>query len=95
MIMDILREGLMKSLTIHNIENSLLTLLREKAKKEDKSINQTVKEIMEQSVGIKSQKSDTYRSEFKDLCGVWSENDVREFETATGDFEKIDSEDWR
>jgi plasmid stability protein len=87
-------EDSMKSLTIHNIDNSLLSLLREKAKREDKSINQTVKEIMELSVGIKSQKSVTCNAEFKDLCGVWSENDVREFENATGDFEKIDSEDW-
>jgi hypothetical protein len=85
----------LKSLTIHNIDNSLLMLLREKAKKEDKSINQTVKEIMEQSVGIKSKKNDAYNSEFKDLCGIWPENDVWEFENATSDFEKIDSEDWR
>jgi hypothetical protein len=85
----------MKSLTIHNIEEPLLTLLREKAQKEDKSINQSVKEMMELSVGMKLPGRDKHQSEFEDLCGVWSTSDLRDFEKATKDFEKIDQDDWK
>jgi len=85
----------MKSLTIHNIDDQLLSLLREKAKQEEKSINQMVKEIMELSVGIKRVRQNSTNSEFKDLCGVWSENDVQEFKKATKDFEAVNSSDWQ
>ncbi|MBN1129958.1 MAG: hypothetical protein JXA71_13275 [Chitinispirillaceae bacterium] len=85
----------MKSLTIHNIEDPLLALLREKAQREDKSINQTVKEMMELFVGIKTGRCDKHRSEFEDLFGVWSEEDAVEFKKATKDFEKIDTEEWK
>jgi len=85
----------MKSLTIHNIEEPLLALLREKAQKEDKSINQSVKEMMELSVGMKLPGRDKHKSEFEDLCGVWSTGDLHDFEKATKDFEKIDQDDWK
>jgi hypothetical protein len=46
-------------------------------------------------VGMKVKRQDSATSEFKDLCGVWSSKDLREFENATGVFEKIDKEDWK
>jgi len=85
----------MKSLTIHNIEEPLLAMLREKAKKDEKSINQTVKEMIERSVGVKVSSPDSHRSEFEGFSGAWSKGDVQEFEKATRDFEKIDKDDWK
>ena len=85
----------MKSLTIHKLEEPLLVLLKERAHKEGKSMNQTVKELIETMVGMKVKRQDSATSEFKDLCGVWSSKELREFENATGAFEKIDKEDWK
>ena len=85
----------MKSLTIHNIEEPLLAMLRERAKKDEKSINQTIKEMIEKAVGIKVPNRDPHRSEFEGFSGVWSKTDVQEFEKATKDFEKIDKDDWK
>ena len=84
----------MKSLTIHKIEESLLVLLREKAQSENKSINQTVKELIEEKVGVKKMIR-TKPSEFSDLCGSWSKKDLAEFEVAVKEFEKIDEDDWK
>jgi hypothetical protein len=85
----------MKSLTIHNIEEPLLAMLRERAKKDEKSINQTIKEMIEKSVGIKVSNQDSHRSEFEEFSGIWSKTDVQEFEKATKDLEKIDRDDWK
>ncbi len=85
----------MKSLTIHKLEEPLLALLKERAHKEGKSMNQTVKELIETLVGMKAGRHDSHESEFKDLCGVWSAKEVREFENATKTFETIDDEDWK
>ncbi|MDM8524658.1 hypothetical protein QUF80_14915 [Desulfococcaceae bacterium HSG8] len=35
-----------------------------------------------------------HRTDFTDLFGVWSENDVREFCRSVEEFDKIDPEDW-
>jgi hypothetical protein len=85
----------MKSLTIHKLEEPLLVLLKEKAHKEGKSMNQTVKELIETMVGIKVKRRDSSDSEFKDLCGAWSSKDLQEFEQATRSFKKVDKEDWQ
>ena len=85
----------MKSLTIHNIEEPLLALLRERAKKDEKSINQTLKEMIEKSVGVKFSKQQSHQSEFQEFSGVWSKNDVHDFTKASKDFEKIDKDDWK
>ena len=85
----------MKSLTIHNIENPLLSLLRDRARKEGKSINSMVKESLEKMVGMKVSGRNDHKKEFEDLFGVWSEKDLAEFEKATADFGKISVEEWR
>jgi plasmid stability protein len=83
----------MKSLTIHNIDEPLLALLRDKARREGKSINQTVMEIFEQETGMKAEKQPPHLAEFEGLCGVWTAQDLAEFKKATKDFEKIDVEE--
>lgn len=85
----------MKSTTIHNLEDSLLALLREKANREGTSINQTVKSILEQALGIKKTKEQPHRAEFESFCGIWKNDDLKEFEKSTKDFNNVDREDWQ
>ena len=85
----------MKSLTIHKLEEPLLDLLKDRAHREGKSMNQTIKDLLESMVGMKVSKQHSGESEFKDLCGVWSEKDLKDFKNATKTFETIDNEDWK
>lgn len=85
----------MKSITIHNLEESLLALLHEKANNEGRSINQTVKSILEQTLGIKKNKNPLHLAEFESFCGIWKNKDLEAFEKSTKDFNDIDMEDWK
>ncbi|MBN2286747.1 MAG: hypothetical protein JXI43_09890 [Tissierellales bacterium] len=85
----------MKSLTLHNIDDPLLSLVKEKAKAQNMSINQFLKDLIEKTLGYKKTKKARYFDEFKDVCGVWSPEQLQEFESNTKDFECIDPEDWR
>ena len=84
----------MKSITIHNLDDPLNTLIREKAKTEGLSLNNTIKKLLAEALGL-SPRNDTDRGkDFLDLFGVWSDKEVKEFNKQAGDFEKIDREDW-
>ena len=84
----------MKSITIHNIDEPLAKLIKSKARSESMSVNKTIKKILETSFGIKPRGSDAKRADFEEFCGMWSENDLAEFEERTKEFRKIDSGDW-
>ena len=84
----------MKSITIHNLEEPLLALLRDKAHREGRSINQTAKGILENAVGMRASSSSTHRSDFEEFSGAWSKEDLCEFEKATADLGKVDPREW-
>lgn len=83
----------MKSITIHGLDDPLDKLIREKARLYGLSLNKTIKKLLRDSLGINNRKHDN-KAQFKDLFGVWSQKDLKEFEQNTKDFEKIDAEDW-
>lgn len=84
----------MKSISIHNLDDPLETLLRKRARQQGMSLNKTIKALLEESLGTAPRVSNGHKEEFLDLCGVWSAREVAEFENALGDFDKIDQEDW-
>jgi predicted DNA binding CopG/RHH family protein len=47
------KKSKMKSITIHGIDEPLAKLIKSKAKQEGLSINQTIKNILESSLGVK------------------------------------------
>ena len=85
----------MSSLTIHGLDPDVEKRIRGKARKERKSLNQTVKELLAKSVGMRASSPADDRADFVEFAGIWSERDLREFEAATADLERIDEEDWR
>ncbi|MCP4714287.1 MAG: hypothetical protein GY868_04145 [Deltaproteobacteria bacterium] len=85
----------MKSITIHNLDEPLNSLLRRKAKSQGTSLNKTIKSLLESSLGIQSQEPADRRSDFADLCGIWTEKEAQVFFLTQEDMETIDSEDWR
>jgi len=83
----------MRSITIHNLDDNLDTLIRGEAKSWGLSLNKTIKRLLEQSLGI----THKYRrkSDFSEFFGLWTKKDAEEFDRAVRDFEKIDREDWK
>jgi len=91
----VVEENYMKSLTLHNIDEPLLALVKECAKSQNLSINQFLKDLIEKSIGYKRTKQPRFAADFKDICGVWTQEARLEFDNSINDFEKTDPEDWR
>lgn len=84
----------MKSLTIHGLDDELARLLEKKAQKEDTSLNKTIKKLLAESLGYADKKKSRQKNDFSEFFGVWTDKDLKEFEKATQDQEKIYKEDW-
>ncbi len=85
----------MKSITIHGLDDMLDKQIREKAKSQGLSLNKTIKKLLGKSLGINQGKETDHRKDFLDVFGAWSEEDLKEFNRAAIDLEKIDPHDWK
>lgn len=84
----------MTSLTIHDLDDSVARLLRQRAKAEGLSLNRTIKRLLEEALGVKPRPG-KHRSDFEKLCGTWSRAELDEFERVTAAQRKVDPRDWR
>jgi hypothetical protein len=84
----------MKSITIHGLDDPLDTLIRQRAKKKEMSLNKTIKELLREALGLESIDPHNHKKDFQDLFGVWTKAEAEEFARCTEDFEKIDQADW-
>lgn len=85
----------MKSITIHDLDDSLDALIQEKAKEEGLSLNRTVKMLLRKALGLEPGGNGDRRAEFAEFSGVWSKADATEFERNTKDLRKVDPRDWQ
>jgi len=83
----------MKSITIHKIDDSMFSVLKQKAVRSGRSMNQTIKQILADSLGTK--KKVLEHSEFKEFLGVWTKDEFKEFSSRTKDFSAINQDDWK
>ncbi len=86
---------IMRSMTIHGIDDQLAELIKSKAESEGLSINKTIKKLLETSLGIKPPPQHKNLDDFKEFCGLWTEADLREFEERTSDTRAVDPEHWQ
>ncbi len=84
----------MKSITIHGIDEPLVKLIKSRAKEEGLSINQTIKNILEASLGVKPRNYLDNIERFEEFCGIWSKKELSEFEKKTKMLRRVDPEDW-
>lgn len=84
----------MKSITIHNLDDPLNALIREKAKSDGLSLNNTIKKLLAEALGLAPKKSEKRREDFLDLFGAWSNKEAKEFNKRISELEKIDQDDW-
>jgi hypothetical protein len=85
----------MSVLTIHALDSNVEKRVRSKARKENKSLNRVLKELLAESVGMSAVTAPDHRADFEEFAGVWSNQDEREFNAVTADLERIDAEDWK
>ena len=88
-------EDIMKSITIHGLDNHLAKMIKIKAEDEALSLNKTIKKLLEESLGIKPKDELNHAEDFTEFCELWNQKDVEEFNRSTADLNKIDMEDWR
>ena len=84
----------MSTITIYGLDDALDKRIREKAKSRGISLNKTIKELLEKSLAINHKKK-SHKEEFMEFFGIWSDDDLKEFNCAVNDFDCIDPVDWK
>ena len=85
----------MTTLTVHALDTILSRKLKAYATEQQKSLNQSVKELLASALGITAPSKKDHHDDFVALCGVWSDKEVREFEKNTACFSEIDEGMWK
>lgn len=78
-------------MTIRNLPPSIAEALEREKRRKGKSLNQTVIDLLGQGLGTEGIRSNGLGR----LAGGWSEEEFRNFEQATAQFEAVDEELWR
>jgi hypothetical protein len=84
----------MRTLTIHALEPAVEKRIRAKARREGKSINQALKELLATSVGVGPTQATDHKADFTEFLGIWTDADAKVFDKAIADLEKVDPADW-
>ena len=84
----------MKSISIHGLDKETEKLLKKRAEFAGKSVNKTVKEILEKALGVGPVRKD-HRDDFVEFLGIWTKEESRQFRKAIEDMEKVDPGDWK
>ena len=87
----------MSTISIHGLEPELERALRQLARRNGKSISQTVKELPESSLapGSNSRRRARNQELFAGLFGKWTEEEAAAFDRAVADLREVDPEDWK
>ena len=85
----------MTTMTLRGIDDAVSAALKEKARREDSSVNAVMLRILRESLGIEKKKRTVVYDDLDHLAGTWSAQDAAEFEGATAVFEKVDEDMWK
>ncbi len=78
-----LRETVLKSITIHGMDDELAAAIEKEAHKDQLSLNKTIKKLLARSLGIKAGRADARKNLFHDLCGVWTAEEAHAFQNSS------------
>ncbi len=85
----------MKAITIRGVEQTLSEKLKRAARKESKSVNQFVLDIIKEKLGMQKTKRFTKTHDDLDhLFGKWSQKETEEIRNRINKERKIDKELW-
>lgn len=85
---------MLKSITIHGLDNELARLISEKATRQGTSLNQAIKMLLRESLGIAPDTAKKRQALFADIFGAWKKADEKAFTKRIKGFEQVDREDW-
>jgi hypothetical protein len=83
----------MKTLTIRGVPEKLAAALEREKRRRDRSLNQTVLEVLSERLGVGTVGGRT--NGLRRLADTWSAADQAAFEAAVAATEQIDEELWR
>jgi hypothetical protein len=78
-------------LTVRNLPKEIAVALEKEKRKRGKSLNQTVIDLLGQSLGVTGTRSNGVAR----LAGTWTDTEHQEFLAAMPVFEEIDREFWK
>ena len=85
----------MGSITLHNLDDALHALLKQKARREGKSLNRTAQELLGEATGLKKKAGNrTKKDVYDELCGALPAEELEEMREAEREFERIEEKDW-
>ncbi len=90
-----INEVYMKSITIHGIDDVTAKQLEIVSEQMGLSLNKTIKKLLHEVLGIKPADISSRKSDFEEFCGVWSKDDIKEFNNNTESLEQIEPGEWR
>lgn len=87
----------MSTLSIHGLSPHIEKELRNRARRRNQSLNQTIKEVLETSLAptYSSLRLERNREMFAEFFGTWNEEEAKAFEEATKDLDRVNPEDWQ
>ena len=84
----------MRQITIRGLDPAIEREIRRLAKKNGKSLNRVILDMVYQSAGLKKTDRKPAAHSLKKLAGGWSENDALEFAESIKSSEEIDEDMW-
>ena len=85
----------MKHLTVRDLPDDLGRALQAEKGRRGQSLNQTVKDLLRQSLSLGHERSKPYSNGLGKLARGWSEDEFAAFEEATAAFERVDEDLWK
>jgi hypothetical protein len=83
----------MKAITVRNLPPSVAKAVKDKARKENLSLNKAIVKLLEEATGAEEAK--VVHHDLDHLAGTWSEEEYQEFMAALRDQRQIDPEMWK
>lgn len=85
----------MKSITMHKLDPLIARELEKRAHAQGRSLNSTAQDLLRSALGLGGARGIDRTEAFQDLCGTWSEEDLRDFRERTADLDRVDPSEWQ
>ena len=83
----------MSSITIHAIDDALNARLTQESRRQKKSKNQLIKELLAREMGLPTEQG--YADDYREFCGLWTAEEAHQFTAAQAENRSVNPEDWQ
>ncbi len=84
----------MKSITIHGLDDITEKQLEKVSKEMGLSLNKTIKKLLQEVLGVKPAELSSRKGDFEEFCGIWNDDDIKNFNSVTETLNQIEKEEW-